>query len=289
MDIIVCVREVVDLASPVKVLDSHTLNTNNLPREINPFDLLAIEEAVRWKEKGIAAAVTIVSIGSERTSDSLYKCLAMGADRAILVYQPHFEDLDSWEIASILGKVINSLTWELVFCGQKDMDTELGLVGFYLAEILGVSIASRAVKIEPSPERGKIIVHRKLQRGDREVVMLAPPAVIAIEAGLNEPRYISRRSLMAARDKTIERIDVVAIGLPLSKFEHDFPKIKIVAFSRPMPKKIFVPDSSLPPARRLHEVVSAGVRQKKATLIKENPGEAASKLIQYLSQKINIA
>lgn len=286
MNIVVCVKQVVDTQSPIKIVGENSINSPGLPRVVNPCDLVAVEEAIQLKEKGAVEEVIVVSMGPPSAEDALCRCLAIGANRALLLCDSAFDDSDSYATAIVLAKAISSLKYGLILCGQRTADIEAGQVGYYLAEMLDIPIISGGVKMEVSFDSGKVTVHRKLERGNREILEAPLPALVAVEEGLNEPRYVSRRAVLAAKRMRIEQRDIGSLGLDRENVGLMGSKTKVISFSRPKPKKIFVPDSHLPAMKRLEQVISGGLKQKRNNIISGSSQEAASKLVEFLAPRV---
>lgn len=286
MNIIVCVKQVIDTEHLTRIVGEKTIDDRGLPRVVNPCDLVAVEEALQLREGGIADEIILVSMGPPSAADALYRCLAMGADRAILLCDPAFEGSDSHTTAVVLAKAISSSEYGLILCGHKAFDTEAGQVGYYLAEMLGIPIVSGAMKVEvPSVE--KVIVQRKLRGGYREVSEASLPALVAVGEGLNEPRYVSQRAISRARAREVKEYDMKLLGLSQEDVGQRGAKTEVTSLLRPRPKRIFVPDSSLPALERLVQVETGGLEQRGGTTITGTSQEAASRLVEILlSQRL---
>lgn len=284
MNIIVCVKQVIDTEHLTRIVGKRSIDDPDLPRVVNPCDLVAVEEALQLREKGIADEVILVSVGSSSAKDTLYRCLAMGADRAVLLCDPAFEGSDSYATATLLAKAIGSLDYGLIFCGQNAFDTKAGQVGYYVAEMLSIPIISGATKVEVHSGE-KVIVQRKLRGGYREVLEASLPVLVAAEEGLNEPRYVSQRAISRARAKEVKECDMKALGLSPEDAGQRGSKTDVTSLLRPRPKRIFVPDISLPALERLVQVEAGGFKQRGGSTITGLPEEVASSLVQILLSK----
>ena len=281
MNIVTCVKQIVETEHLTKIVGETSIDDPDLPRVVNMCDLVAVEEALQLKEKDRADEVFIVSMGPPSAEEELYRCLAMGADKALLLCDPAFDGSDSHATAVVLAKAVGSLEYGLIFCGQRASDTEAGLVGYCLAEMLDIPIISGAIRVEvPSDE--KAIVHRKLKGGYREVLESSLPALVSVDLGLNEPRYVSIRAVSRAKKREIQQYDMKDLKLSSEEVGQKGSKTTVVSFSRPRPKRIFVPDSNLSAMERLMQVESGGLEEKDGDVISGGPKEVASKLVQRL-------
>ena len=281
MDIAVCVKPVPD-PNIVSLDARNCLNEDDLVPILNPHDLAAVEEAIRLKEKNKAEGVTVLSIAPPSAERFLRRCLAMGADRVVRLWDAPFNTPYTDAAGIALAQVIGRLSLDLILCGQKASDYEMGFCGYVIAAQLGAPFIQRVVEIE-IPQDGKLRVTSKREGGNREIIEVGPPAVLGIEAGLNEPRYASLPNFIASLRQKVEQYDLKAFGLSEKGVES---KTRLEGFSppRPRPKKIFVPDSHLPAAERMRLVMSGGITEKKGGLCEGNPEELSQKFIEFLNQ-----
>ncbi len=287
MNIAVCIKPVPDVS--IVTLDPNTgiINNDDLVYIANPYDMVALEEAVRIKESDGTSRVTLISMAPPVTKRMLRQCLAMGADEAMLLWDENFENSDSYATGVILAKAIGSGQYDLVLCGQKAIDTEAGQVGSVIAEKLGIPLASRVVKIDISPDAKKADIESKLEKGNRARIEVLLPAVFMVELDLNEPRYASLPSLMAGIRKDITECDREMLGLSYGEVGSEGSKTGTVAISlhRPRPKKVFTPDSSLSAEERLRLVISGGITQKQSNVLQGDRDKIATTVVQFLSEK----
>jgi electron transfer flavoprotein beta subunit len=223
--ILVPIKRVPDPATTIRVLpDGSGIATDNVKWVINPFDEIAIEEALRIKEK-LSGEVVLVTVGQSTWQEQLRTGLAMGTDRAILV--KHDGALDSLAIARILAKVINDEKPELVLLGKQAIDDDSNQVGQMLAEMLGWPQATFASKVEFADQ--KVTVTREVD-GGLEAIAFNLPAVITTDLRLNEPRYASLPGIMKARKKELKEVPAASLGVDLSS------KLKVKTLAAP-PKR----------------------------------------------------
>lgn len=223
MKILVPVKRVPDPATTIRVMpDGSGIATDNVKWVINPFDEIAIEEALRIKEKQGSGEVILISIGQQNWQEQLRTGLAMGADRAILVRAD--QPLDTLAIARIMAKVVSDEKPGLVIIGKQAIDDDSNQVGQMLAEMLGWPQATFASKVEIAGEKCTVV---READGGLETVAFPLPAVITTDLRLNEPRYASLPGIMKARKKPFNEIPVESLGVDLA------PKLKIKTLKAP--------------------------------------------------------
>jgi electron transfer flavoprotein beta subunit len=223
--ILVPIKRVPDPATTIRVLpDGSGIATDNVKWVINPFDEIAIEEALRIKEK-LSGEVVLVTVGQSTWQEQLRTGLAMGADRAILV--KHDGGLDSLAIARILAKIVNDEKPELVLLGKQAIDDDSNQVGQMLAEMLGWPQATFASKVEFADQ--KVTVTREVD-GGLETIAFDLPAVVTTDLRLNEPRYASLPGIMKARKKELKEVPAESLGVDLAS------KLKVKTLAAP-PKR----------------------------------------------------
>jgi len=224
--ILVPVKRVPDPATTIRVLpDGSGIATDNVKWVINPFDEIAIEEALRIKEKQGSGEIVLITIGQTAWQEQLRTGLAMGADRAILVKND--APLDSLAIARILAKIAGDEKPELILLGKQAIDDDSNQVAQMLAEMLGWPQATFASKVEIADS--KVTVVREVD-GGLETIAFSLPAVISSDLRLNEPRYASLPGIMKARKKELKEIPAESLGIDLA------PKLKIKKLEAP-PKR----------------------------------------------------
>ncbi len=228
MKTLVTVKRVPDPETTIRVKpDGSGIVTDNIKYVINPFDEIAIEEALRIKEKQGGGEVVLVSIGGKSVTEQLRTGLAMGADRAILVLceQP----LDSLAVAKLLTKLVEKETPELVLMGKQAIDDDSNQAGQMLAALLEWPQATFASKIDFAADQKSATVIREVD-GGLETIGFALPAIITTDLRLNEPRYASLPGIMKARKKEIKEIPVADLGADIT------PRLTVVKMAPP-PKK----------------------------------------------------
>jgi electron transfer flavoprotein beta subunit len=209
MKLLVPVKRVVDYNVKVRVKSDGTgVETANVKMSMNPFDEIAVEEAVRLKEKGVATEIVAVSIGVAACAEQIRTALAMGADRGILV--EHDGALEPLAVAKILKALVAKEQPQLVILGKQAIDDDMNATGQMLAALLGWPQGTFASKVELGD--GKATVTREVD-GGLETVALTLPAVVTTDLRLNEPRYASLPNIMKARKKPIETVKPADLGV----------------------------------------------------------------------------
>jgi len=237
--ILVTVKRVPDPNAAIKVKPDGTgIITENLKYVINPFDEIALEEALRLKSAAGGAEVVLVSVGAKTSSEQLRTGLAMGADRAILVLAE--QELDSLVVARILQKIVQDEKPDLVLLGKQAIDDDANQAGQMLAALLGwpqATCASKAEGLESENEKkgipGIVLsggtgaqVAREVD-GGLETIQVPLPAVVTADLRLNTPRYASLPGIMKARKKELKEIPVASLGVDIT------PKVKVLKLEPP--------------------------------------------------------
>ena len=212
MDIIVCVKHVAETTeADIKINpEGKGVEESGLVFDINEWDDYALEEAVQIKEK-LGGSVTAITVGSEAADSTLRKCLARGADNAIRLSDPKFENSDSYAIAKILSKSIKDLNFDLILTGAQAGDDGFAALGPILAYILGIPHATMVKKIEFNNEIVKF--NRELEGGLEEIGEMKLPALLTIQTGINEPRYVSIMGIRKAMQKETKILGLSDLGL----------------------------------------------------------------------------
>ena len=199
MKVLVPVKRVVDYNVKVRVKSDNTgVELANIKMSMNPFDEIAVEEAIRLKEKGIAIEVVVVSIGVQQCTETLRTALAMGADRGILVQTD--VTTESLAVAKVLAGIVAEEAPGLVILGKQAIDDDANQTGQMLAGLLGWAQGTFASKLDPQGET--VNVTREID-GGLETVALKMPAIVTTDLRLNEPRYASLPNIMKAKSKPI--------------------------------------------------------------------------------------
>ena len=234
MKILVAVKRVVDYNVKVRVKsDQSGVETANVKMSMNPFDEIAVEEAVRLKEAGVATEVIAVSIGVAQCQETLRTAMAIGADRAILVETD--EEIQPLAVAKVLKAIAERENPQLLILGKQAIDDDSNQTGQMLAALMNIPQATFASKIVVDGQN--LTVTREVD-GGLETIQTSLPAVVTTDLRLNEPRYVTLPNIMKAKRKTLDTFKPADLGVDVS------PRIKTVSVQEP-PKRqagVMVPD-----------------------------------------------
>ena len=226
MKVLVPVKRVIDYNVKVRVKsDASGVDIANVKMSMNPFDEIAVEEAVRLKEKGVATEIIAISAGVAQAQETLRTALAIGADRAILIETA--EELQPLAVAKLLKAIVDKEQPQLIILGKQAIDDDANQTGQMLASLADLPQATFASKVEVVGD--KVKVTREID-GGLETISLSLPAVITTDLRLNEPRYASLPGIMKARKKELKEVAADSLGVDLA------PKLKIKTMAAP-PKR----------------------------------------------------
>ncbi|WP_031405459.1 electron transfer flavoprotein subunit beta/FixA family protein [Thiomonas sp. FB-Cd] len=212
MKIIVPVKRVVDYNVKVRVkADQSGMDLANLKMSMNPFDEIAVEEAVRLKEKGVATEVIVVSCGVAQCQETLRTAMAIGADRAILVETA--EELQPLAVAKLLNAVVDKEQPGLVILGKQAIDDDCNQTGQMLAALADLPQGTFASKVEVA--EGAVNVTREVD-GGLETLRLSLPAIVTTDLRLNEPRYVTLPNIMKAKKKPLDTVKPEDLGVDVT-------------------------------------------------------------------------
>ncbi|QYX54101.1 electron transfer flavoprotein subunit beta/FixA family protein [Pseudomonas sp. S07E 245] len=212
MKVLVAIKRVVDYNVKVRVkADNSGVDLANVKMAMNPFCEIAVEEAVRLKEKGVASEIVVVSVGQTSAQEQLRTALALGADRAILVEAA--DELSSLAVAKALKAVVDKEQPQLVILGKQAIDSDNNQTGQMLAALTGYAQGTFASKVEVAGD--KLNVTREID-GGLQTVALNLPAIVTTDLRLNEPRYASLPNIMKAKKKPLETVTPDALGVSLA-------------------------------------------------------------------------
>jgi electron transfer flavoprotein beta subunit len=231
MKILVPVKRVVDYNVKLRVRsDGSGVDLSNVKMSMNPFDEIAVEEAIRLKEKGAATEIVAVSIGVKQASETLRTALAMGADRAILIEAAAdvHRDIEPLAVAKLLAAVARAEGPGLILCGKQAIDNDMNATGQMLAALLGWGQATFASEVAIADGAAQVV--REVD-GGLQVVRVRLPAVVTVDLRLNEPRYASLPNIMKARKKPLEEKTPADYGVDVS------PRLTVLKTVEPAGRK----------------------------------------------------
>ena len=229
MKVLVPVKRVVDFNVKIRVKpDGSGIDLANVKMSMNPFDEIAVEEAVRLKEKGGATEVVVVSIGSAKAQETIRAAQAIGADRGILIETPEGATVEPLAVAKLVKAVADAEKPELIILGKQAIDDDCNQTGQMLAALLGWPQGTFASKV--AVESGSVAVTREVD-GGLETVKLKLPAVVTTDLRLNEPRYPSLPNIMKAKKKPLDVKKPADFGVDIA------PRLKVLKIAEPASRK----------------------------------------------------
>lgn len=230
MKIYVCIKQVPDTETKIKInADSNSIDTSTIKWVVNPYDEIAIEEAIKTKEANAGSTVTVFTLGpKKRVSEALRTALAMGADEGVIIDAP--ENLDSFQTAKALAAAITKEgPFDLILTGKVAIDDNAHSVSQMLAQFLNIphaTVVSKIVKSEDS-----FTVERNIDGGSKEIMQIKGTPVLAVNKGLNMPRYASLPGIMKAKKKVLKELDLVGLGI-----DANATKVKYSGYRLPVEK-----------------------------------------------------
>ncbi|MBC7143412.1 MAG: electron transfer flavoprotein subunit beta/FixA family protein [Rhodobacteraceae bacterium] len=231
MKVLVPVKRVIDYNVKVRVkADGTGVDLANVKMSMNPFDEIAVEEAIRLKEKGTVEEIVVVSIGVKQAQETLRTALAMGADRAILIEAASdvHTDIEPLAVAKLLKAVVDEEKPGLVLCGKQAIDNDMNATGQMLAALLGWSQATFISEL--SIDGDSATVTREVD-GGLQTIKVKMPAIVTVDLRLNEPRYASLPNIMKAKKKPLEEKTAADYGVDVT------PRLTIVKTAEPAGRK----------------------------------------------------
>ncbi|MEM9097050.1 MAG: electron transfer flavoprotein subunit beta/FixA family protein [Pseudomonadota bacterium] len=231
MKVLVPVKRVIDYNVKVRVkADNSGVDLANVKMSMNPFDEIAVEEAIRMKEAGKVTEIVAVSIGVKQAQETLRTALAMGADRAILIEAADSTDTDiePLAVAKLLAKVVEEETPGLVICGKQAIDNDMNATGQMLSALLGWSQATFASEVDVDGDSATVT--REVD-GGLQVIKVQMPAIISVDLRLNEPRYASLPNIMKAKKKPLDMKTPADYGIDVA------PRLSVVETVEPPARK----------------------------------------------------
>jgi len=232
MNIVVCIKQTPNTEAKIVVTpDKMDIEKDNIKYIISPYDELAVEESLRLKEK-FGGSVTLITVGGDKSQEALRQALAMGADKAIQIWDESLEKADSYVISKTLAKAIKNIEYDIILCGQKAIDTGAGLVGSMLSEALNIPQVCLITELKYIDEN-TFLAHRQIDGGE-EILEVNKPFLLTAQKGLNEPRYPTLPNIMKAKKKELKKLSLSDIGFTP---ENVIPKVKTLELNMPPEKK----------------------------------------------------
>ncbi len=256
---IVCIKQVPEIGDVRLDPKTHTLIRENVSSIINPFDLFAVEEAVRIKER-YGGTVTAVTMGPSQAEDVLITSFMMGADKGLLLSDSRLAGSDTWVTAVALAALIKQLAYDLVICGLETADSSTAQVGPELAEKLNIPQVTYVYRIELEQKKRTATLTRETDTG-YQIVRGRLPILVSVVKGINTPREPDSE---LAKGKTSELISLKALGLDRGEFGADLSPTRVIEVNRAMNRRRaqLVIESQLPAHEKIKRIIMGGIEQK---------------------------
>ncbi len=284
MKIIVCLKEVVDSTLSLDFgLRNEVVFGEGLPLRLNPNDAeaLAMALALRSPDTDSLFEITLISIGPERVESHLRNGLALGADRAMRIWDEGFVSLSSHQKAKLLAGAVTLFGADLVFTGAVSMDTGNGQVGPLVAAWLDLPCVGSVVGLELVEEKEAIHLTRDAGRGEREKVRCSLPAVITVK-GEGKLPYASLDRLIESKYSEIVSLSLADLGISPLELKNDPTWVTGLAYPRPRPRKVPTPESSLPAFYRILKLLEGGISRRQGRMLEGSGEELADQLFELL-------
>jgi electron transfer flavoprotein beta subunit len=282
MKIIVCLKEVIDPALSLDYgLTNSVIFREGLPLKLNPNDAYALALALELKSGD--NEITLVAIGPERVEDYLRNGLALGVDKAVRVWSEDFENLSPYRKARLLAGAVTLLGADLVFTGDRSLDTGSGVVGPFIAAILGLPGVSGVTGLEMDKGQKSITLVKDIGRGEREKVRCPLPAVVGVR-GEGKLPYAPLDRFIESRYSEIQLLSPDDLPVSPTVLQRDPAEVTGLVFPRPAPRKVPPLDSSLPAFYRILQLLEGGLTRRKNQMLQGSPGEMADRLFELLKE-----
>ncbi len=284
MQIYVCVKQTPDGTSVYIDPITGQVDVERFVQIANPADACAIEAAVRIKEQ-VGGTVVVLTLGPHDAEGALRAGLAIGADKAIRLWDEDAAEWGPFVVATVLAEYIQrvEVTPSLILCGDSSSDWSSGIVGPALAQYLDIPQVTGVAQLQMVQEQEltRLQVTRKLERGYRELLEVQTPVLLTVTTDLNEPRYPSLPAHLAALKAPISVINPHEF-MSVSDEGNDETTLLEMHTPRPRPRYVPAPDSKESAYRRIGDIVSGGATSRKARLIEGTPEELAANLVEFL-------
>ena len=253
-----------------------------LPLKLNPNDAAALALALDLKSADGTAEITVLSIGAERVESYLRNALALGADKAVRIWDNDFDGLSPYRKAGLLSKAISLNDANLVLTGVRSLDTGNGQVGPMIAGRLGWPCVYNVVDIES--ESDNVTLLKDIGRGEREKLSCPLPAVIAVKGESKLP-YASLDKYIECKYSEITLLSPIDLGISPLELKKDTARVKCLTYPRPVPVKAPPLDSSLPAFYRILQLLEGGITKRKGQMLEGSSDEVAEKLFQLFLEE----
>jgi len=278
MRIVVCLKLIAD--PDIIEFNINTEELDNIHLVLDPIDRYALEEGLALREKW-SGEVIAVSVAPGAGDDILRNALLYGADRAIRLWHNDLQDADTWLVSQVIRKGLDNIGFDLILCGTRSGDSSSGLMVSALAHRLNIASVTGIIDLEVGSDR-KLIVHKKLPKGERETYSLELPAVLGIEEGINEPRYVApfSKTFREGMKREVEFRAVIPGGLKGKQLTTN------LRFTQSRPRvKTGIDISALSMQERL-KMMRGELGREKEELFEGPPEEAASKILAVLREAL---
>ena len=257
-----------------------------LPLLLNPNDAFALAMALGLitPDEGEKNDITLVSIGPERMENYLRNGLALGADKAVRIWDEDFTSLSPYQKAGLLTHAVSQLGCDLVLTGAASLDTGNGQAGSLVAALLGFPFISDVVDLEPDKEQENITLTRDIGRGERERLQCPLPAVVAVKGEGRLP-YASLDRFIESRSADISLFTPADLGISAAELNNEPIIITNLTYPRPRPRKVPPLDSSLPAFYRILQLLEGGISRRKGTILEGSTEELAEQLFEILKEE----
>jgi electron transfer flavoprotein beta subunit len=282
MKILVCTKEVVDTALSLDSgLSNSAVFNEGLPRRLNPADMASLSMALSLKSAG--AEITVVSIGEKRVESYLRNALAVGADKAVRIWDEGFTDLSPAQKALLLSGLAASSGVDLVLTGARSLDTGSGQVGLMMAARMGWACVTDVTAMELTPDRNNLILTKDIGKGEREKVKCALPAVVTVKGDGKLP-YAAVDNLIESKTAVIPVLKAADLGVTPGVLESFACPARLV-FPRPPITKAPPLDSTLPAFNRILQLLQGGITGRKGRRLEGNAARMAEQLYRILVEE----
>ncbi len=226
MRIVVLMKRTFDTETRIALDADGNIDSEGVNYVVNPYCEFAVEKALRIQEEAGAGEVVILSVGHERTESAIRQCLAMGADRGILITDPALDGGDEYTTALVLAKALQGVEYDLILAGYQAVDDGSAQVGPRVAELLNIPQVTIVTGLEIGD--GKAVATREIDDG-KEIIEVPLPALFTAQQGLAEPRYPSMKGIMQSKKKPVQHLSLADIGIDAAQVGSAGARVKLVS------------------------------------------------------------